>query len=331
MLLLCCSCATETADISNPPLYEINVCTSSSTGTQTAVAYALEKGVFRKHGLEVTVTAVDSGTRAVAAVLSESAQICQISGNSVVNAAAAGADLSIVGVLISRNPYSLFVAPNIHGAADLKGKAVAVSSIGSASEMSMRTALGILGLRPHTDVTILALGGQGERIAALEAGYVAGTLAFAPETSLVRQRGYRTLIDLSALNLPDVHTATVVTSAYLAANRDVVSRFLKATIESVFRLKTNRAEALRILAGHLQLDIEKDAPALNETYDTVILRGFGDLPYPSLSSLQTMIDEIAADNPDVARVKPEQLADLSLVQEIDDSGFLTELARQQQK
>jgi ABC-type nitrate/sulfonate/bicarbonate transport system substrate-binding protein len=208
----------------------------------------------------------------------------------------------------------MIVAPNVHGAEDLRNKAVAVSDIGSASEVSMRKVLSILGLRPHKDVTILPIGGQGERMAALEAGYVAGSLVTAPETFQARQRGYRVLVDLGTMNLPDVHTATIVTREFLESDREVVSGFLKATTEAVFRLKNNRTEALQTLSRHLQMDPDIHKSILDDAYDSMVLGHFADLPHPSLAAVQTMIDEI----------------DLSIVQELEQSGFLEELAAQKQ-
>jgi hypothetical protein len=151
-----------------------------------------------------------------------------------------------------------------------------------------------------------------------------------PETIFGRENGYHSLLDMSMMNIPDVHTATIVSREYLANNRENVFNFLKATTEAVYRLKRNKAEALHTLSKHLQLDLEKDAAALNATWEFMIVRHFADLPYPSLPNLQAMIDEIAVDNPAVADIKPEQIADSSLIQALEDSHFLEGLAAQQQ-
>jgi len=305
---------------------KLAACISSATAAQLPIEYAMKKGLFAKHGLDVTITPIDSGSRAVAALVSGSVQVCQIASPAVVNGVAAGADLSIVGGLINSSVYSLMVAEDIRSAADLKGKAVAVSTAGSASAISMRMALMTLGLDPDHAVTILSVGGQAERMAALEAGYVVGTLADPPESVLTRERGYHALLDLSGMNLPYQHAGTVTTKAFVASNRAAVLGYVKAVSEAVFQLKKNREEALAELSSYLQLDPVKQAAALAETYDTLIKRKFSDVPYPTVAGVQTLIDEISAQNPDVKRLKAADLADLSIARELEESGFFRRLA-----
>jgi ABC-type nitrate/sulfonate/bicarbonate transport system substrate-binding protein len=184
----------------------------------------------------------------------------------------------------------------------------------------------MLGLKPREDVTILSIGGQGERMAALEAGSVVGTLVNPPETTMARQRGYHALLDMSKMNMLDAHTSTIVSREYLEDHRDVVESFLKATAEAVWLLKSNKAEAIARLSRYLDLDPVKDAAALEETYEVIIRQNFADIPYPSLAAIRELITEAAVDNPAVAGLNPEDFTDVSFAQEMERSGFLKELA-----
>src|SRR5262249_55494919 len=94
---------------------------------------ARDRGLFSKYGLDVTLTTIDAGIRAAAALITHSADICQLAAPAVVNAVIGGADLAIVGGLINVNPYTLMVRDSIRSAADLKGKAVGISTPGSSS------------------------------------------------------------------------------------------------------------------------------------------------------------------------------------------------------
>src|SRR5262245_52780197 len=85
------SCTPGHSELADGHLTKIDVCTSSSTFTQFPVVYARDRGVFKKYGLDVVLVTIDGGSRAVAALISNSVQLCQISGPAVLNAAIAGA------------------------------------------------------------------------------------------------------------------------------------------------------------------------------------------------------------------------------------------------
>jgi NitT/TauT family transport system substrate-binding protein len=305
---------------------KLDVCTSSVTATQLPLAYATQRGLFAKYGLDVSITSMDSGSRAVAALVSSSASVCQISGSAVVNAIAAGADLAIVGAVIGTNPYSLMVSPAIRSSEDLKGKVVAVSDAGSSSAISMRMALRILGLDPDRDVTLLSLGAQSERRASLEAGYVVGTIADPPESIFARKNGYHALLDLSAMNRPYLQTGTVTTKAFIGTHRTALLNYMKAISEAVYLLKRDKEDAIRELSKHLELDSQKESDTLEETYDVLVKRIFTYPPVPSLQGIQLLIDEIAIQNPEAKRLRPEDVADLTIVKELEGTGFFRSLA-----
>src|SRR5262245_22981211 len=192
------ACGTRPPDSSSASRpVKLTVCINSAGVGSLPPAFALEKGLFSKYGLDVTLTQIASGARSAEALISGSAQICQLAAPAVVNAVIAGADLAIVGGLININPYVLMVPASIRSPEDLKGKSVAVSAPGSSSAISMRLAARRLGLDPDRDVTMLSMGTGPERIAALEAGTVVGTLADPPEALVNREHGYHALVDLS--------------------------------------------------------------------------------------------------------------------------------------
>lgn len=305
---------------------KVNVCNSAASGTQIVTVYALEKGVFARHGLDVTLISINSGSRAVAALLSGSVQICQIAGSAVTYAAISGADVVMVGGLINGYMYSLMVSANIRSASDLKGKAVAVSASGSASETAVRIALRTLGLQPDRDVAILSIGNQAERLAALDAGYVVGTLIGFPETIVARQRGLHTLLDLSTLDLPNLQTGVATTKAFLKSDRATVLNFMKALTEAVFLVKRDRQGTMAVLGKNMHLDLQKDAAALEETYDVLYRRKLADIPYPTLEGIDAELAEIARENPAAARFRPEEIADRSIVRELQTSGFFERLS-----
>jgi ABC-type nitrate/sulfonate/bicarbonate transport system substrate-binding protein len=258
-------------------------------------------------------------------LVSRSAPLCQISGPAVVYGIVAGADLAIIGNLIDTYTYSLMVPTRVRSAADLRGKAVAVSAAGSAAEKSMRLALEILGLRPHKDVTLLEIGSQGDRTAAMEAGYVAGTLLTPPETVIAKKKGFHELLDMSTTGLPDLHSGMITTKAFIKDNRETVLRFMKAMAESIFLIKNDKPSALAVMAKLFQLDLQKESAVLDETYQIFLKDKLLDVPAPSLAGVEAILEDIRKENPTASQFKPDQMVDRSIIAELEQEGFFREL------
>lgn len=108
----------------------MNVCYVRGASSHVAVMYAFEKGLFQKHGLSVQLLAMDGGSKAGTALIAGEADICLMSGGSVINGIAAGADPVIIGGVFNTQIYSLVVAAEIRTANDLKGKVSATDRAG---------------------------------------------------------------------------------------------------------------------------------------------------------------------------------------------------------
>src|SRR5206468_3251632 len=78
----------------------------------------------------------------------------------------------VVAQLAGVYPFVLEVAAKITSIADLKGKKIGVSSVGSSSDIATRAALKKLGLDPDKDVTIVPVGSAAQRTAAMLSGAI---------------------------------------------------------------------------------------------------------------------------------------------------------------
>ena len=84
--------------------------------------------------------------------------------------------------------------PDIPNAAALKGKRVGVSSFGATGDLAARVGLRSLGLDPEKDVTIITLGTDTLRHAALIAGTVQATHMPVPLNIQLKKEGYHELV-----------------------------------------------------------------------------------------------------------------------------------------
>ena len=130
-----------------------------------------EDGHFRKHGLDSNLIYIRGGTTAVQALLAGEIQFGHLSPAPMMTAWAQGADFVWIGTTTHQMVFTLLAEPAITKGADLKGKQIGITRIGSASDLAVRTALEQFGLGPK-DVTMISLGGIPDILAAMRAGAV---------------------------------------------------------------------------------------------------------------------------------------------------------------
>src|SRR5262249_61694460 len=99
-----------------------------------------------------------SSAQTVPAAIAGEVDVSLGGGYAAVASRLGGSDLLIFFNLTNWNPYELMVTPDITSAADLRGKRVGASRLGSASDVATRVALQKLGLVPERDVVVQRMG-----------------------------------------------------------------------------------------------------------------------------------------------------------------------------
>ena len=283
-----------------------------------------DRGLLKRQGFETEVIAMQGGTQLAQAIIAGSIPIA-VMGGAYLTAAVRGADLVMIATHIDKLPYTLLTKPNLKRVEDLKGKRLAISRFGSSSDAGLRLALQKLGLNPEKDVTIVQVGGQTERFAALKANTVDGTVVIPPLSGAAQRLGYNALINMSKLGIAYPQEGVVVSRQLLANRREMVARFLKAYIEGVKELKGDKQFAVAILAKHLRLDPKKDREALDDSFQEVIIEQMLKVPVINLEAIKIGLDLLGKDKPATASNNPRDYVDGSLMQELVKSGFTDQL------
>lgn len=333
ILLLLAACANETPENTQMEIspastpVPLQVCTSSSTINGAAAHYASANGIFDKYGLDVQLLGVDGGPDAVRALLSGQMDLCQISGPAVINANLVGADLAIIGGIINQQLYSLMVTPDIKTAADLKGKSLAVSEPGSASDSILKFGLQQLGLDPNQDVIIVSVGNRAARIAAMEAGSVAGTVVAAPESGRAKTLGFKAMLTPEDMQVPHQHTAVVVRKEYLSENPEIATNFIKAISEAIYLMKRDRQGTVELMTDVLLLDPVEDRDVIDEAYEVVILETMDERLPVNRDGVQLLIENGRQENPNALDLTVDDIVDERIIQELTESGFFDQLGK----
>src|SRR5215475_3252987 len=285
-------------------LEKVRIAYSAISGSQLVGWIANDAGFFRKNGLDVEFIFIEGGPRAVQSLASGEVQFVLVTG------------------YLNTLDYQFIVDKSITRPDQLKGKAVAVSQPGSSSDFAMRYALDKYGLEAGKDVTLVEIGSQPARFAALQSGKIQGVMIAVPLTLTAKKMGFNMLADLQMLGLEYQYTAMATTRELIKSRPDLVRSVVKASVEAIHYLKTHRKEAIDILRKYMKTD---DTEALVETYEAIALNLVPERPYPTLRGIQIILQELAPKDPKAKAARPEQFVDMSFVKELDGSGFIDRL------
>lgn len=210
----------------------------------------LRKGFYKEEGLEVRKVAIRTGLH-VAALLAGELDYSTVTGI-ILSATLQGMPFRTVMGWFDRPLHILVARPNIKKISDLKGKRIAVSSFGSIPHVMLKEALAQNGMNPDRDVIVLAVGGSGDRLAALAAGTVDATPLDVAYIQRTEKLGFTNLLYLGdVVNLRLGGFA--VTTDKMQRNPGQILRVVRATLKGVRFLKNNRPETLAIMRDYLKI------------------------------------------------------------------------------
>jgi NitT/TauT family transport system substrate-binding protein len=282
---------------------------------------ATDGGFFERNGLDADVSYVESASTTLQALASGGLDIAQAGGSAPVNGALGGMDTVIVAGLLNVLPYALMVDPAVREGADLRGKRLGISRYGSSSDFAARYLLKYYSLRPDEDATIVQVGSQGARLAALKSGAVDGGLFELPFNVLMAREGYRELITTADL-LPYLHSAIFTTRGYVRDHEPAVRQVVRALTEAIAYMKQNRDVTKQVMAKYTQ---EEDPEGLDAAYDVYVGERLARVPYASPDAVRSILDEVALTNPEALNLDLTRLIDDRFVRELDTSGFVAGL------
>ena len=294
---------------------------NGTSGENPAVLWVgVEQGFYRKHGLNVETIYMRVGSLAASALVSGDVNAVLTSSNAVLNLAAGGLDVVIIGALFQRPEGDFMARPEFKRPEDLKGKLVAIQSIGGGGWANNILALDYLGLDPDRDnIRFIVLGDQPSRIQALETGRAQASWMGSTFSAPLKKKGYTLLVDLSRAPISYLGSSLVVKKNVAHKETKTYEALLKGTIDSLrfFQKPENKPQVLKTMAKHLRLNRVEDA----ETgYNAMVTAYASDLR-PKPEGLQKIYSILTRSNPKLLTLKPESILDATFIQRIQSSGY----------
>jgi len=283
---------------------------------------AADKGIWKKHGLDVELIFLRGGSRTVSAMLGGSVDFIIGSDLGATTAILQGAPITRVGVTTNTLGYSMVTQPGIKTIRDLKGKIIGITPGRDAAYARVVKLLRDNGMDASRDVTFLSVGdgGPAARVAALSSGVIHATMFTPPSDMISEKAGMRILTKIDVAN---VGGGLNTTTSVLQKNRPQVVRFLRGYMEAIQYLKSHKDESLKIFSKYVR---NPDLGIMAYLYDEISNRVEPGLR-PRPDAVRALLELAALDFPQAKRLSEKDNWDLSLVEEIQKSGFLDQLYR----
>jgi NitT/TauT family transport system substrate-binding protein len=254
-----------------------------------AVYYALQSGLFRKHGLNVEATTITSGAAAAAALIGGAVEVAFTNPTAVIVGHTRGIAMHVLspGGLISRgSPVSSILVlkdSKIRSGSDLNGAPVGAVSLGDTMAVSIRAWIDQNGGDAST-VKLMEVPSSAALQMLVEGRIVAAGLNEPAITQALASGKVRSLANpLDAIGNQFLGGVFAVMAPAAAANVEAMQRFARAMRESQAFTNSHLAETVSVVAGYSGIAPEVVAHSVR-----VI-----DADYAEARYLQPLIDVLA--------------------------------------
>ncbi len=290
------------------------------SGVMSAIWVAQEEGLFKKHGLDVELIHIASTSRAIQSMLSGEIHYTTADALNSIQAVGAGADVVMFCEGVNRFVFSIMARPEIKRLADLKGKKIGITRIGSSTHTAVQFAVNKAGLAAN-DYSLLQLGEVPNILTTLLAGQIDAGALSPPTNSRAKKAGLFELLNLGTDGPEYPSTVIASTKAYVKANPENTRRMVRALAEGLAIFKNNRQIGIRALQKYTRL---KDSDILEDTY-MQFRDAFDAVPYVSRTGIQTLIASLGEKDAKIRQLKYEDVADMRFVAELERDGFFKKL------
>jgi ABC-type nitrate/sulfonate/bicarbonate transport system substrate-binding protein len=234
----------------------------------TPLDVGVEEGIFKKHGLDVQVSAFTGDAKLQQAFAAGAIDLGIGSGPGMAFIAKGSPTLGVAeeaGPPLGITLAALAGGP-IKSIADLKGKTISISSVGSQTEWMVRELSRRQGWGPD-GIKMVALGGVPAQLSALRTQQVDAVPFDITTAYELQDKGeVRILLKFGDIVKDYVNHVIFASDDLIAKRPGDVKKFLAAWFESVAFFKHNKDETVRVSSGVLKIP----APIVAKVYDETV-------------------------------------------------------------
>jgi len=248
---------------------------------------AKEKGFYKQESLDVDFIVMSPRLALQALVAGDLGYVTTL--GSTIRAAFRGLPVRVVMTICEKPHFALIAKPGVKSLGELKGKVLGISSFGASTDTMARALLEKHRLSAGQDVTILAVGGGLNRLAALKSGAIDATLIEAPYNVMLEREGYSKILFVGDF-IPSPIAGLGTSLDRIRKNPDEIRRLIRATLRGIQYAKANRQEVVRIIARWT----ESDAAVAEGSYEMAV-QTWSSTGAPNPQALSVAMEEVKAD------------------------------------
>ena len=205
----------------------------------------VDKGGFAaKHGLKLEIVQIKAGSTLMKALISGEIDSVDMGAAESIVAGVRGTGVKIVGCTWPGLPQVVLAKDTIKTPADLKGKAVAISSPGSLPDLLFRAMLEAQHV-PVADVKFVTQGADSDRYRSLVAG-ITDAAVVSNEFEMIMPKNIKVLMKGATAVPKFIRLCIATNKEVLAKRRDDLVRFVAAEMDAYKYALAHRDETVKI-------------------------------------------------------------------------------------
>ncbi len=284
--------------------------------TMAPIWVGIEKGLFRKYGVDPRALQTRSGPIMMSTLASGGVPLVWAAPSSAVNASVSGFKLTCFAAGNNRIPRELIVRKGIDSLEDLRGKSFGVQSIGGGFWLSTMGALEALKIDPDKyKLNMRVLGDTATVTQALVTGNVDAMVVPYSYADMAKRAGARSLADVGTVNMVFQLTVMCAPKESPAINTETMINLTKGIIDSlVFILDpAHKRDVAEVLTKNLRLNKDED---IEGAYKVARLQMPNLDVAPNLEAWKLFKRLLARVNPKVQDADLEQIITGSIVKHL---------------
>lgn len=291
------------------PLEKAVIAHNSDSISIAPLIYGIEKGFYRKEGVELEFRMLRTDL-AVAAIASSREVDYMYSAGTAFRVAVRGLPLKIVAYGFKDILFYLMAQPTIQSGRDLKGKKIAVSLPSDTGGLAAKAAIKTFGLDPEKDVVYIAIGAASVRMAAMEAGSVEGAIMPVPWNIRMKQKGFKELIFAGDVFKQPL-TGIVASGEKVEKNPQQVRKILRGFLRSLKSFRQEKKAATELISRRFHLE----PPAADEVYG-IVLQALSDDGTVSQQVLQEFLEQVKKEAGVKKQIALTDIVDYRILKEV---------------
>ena len=262
-------------------------------------------GLFERENIPVEIVNQRDEERAVPDIVSGATPIGTPNAPSLVFSVLQGSDIVIIGGLLNRPAFYLAAGPSVETVADLKGKRVGINEPKRMAGMVMLALLRKWGFDVERDLNVVDSGINDRSFEVLLENKIDAALLPPEKAFLAEAQGLRIIADSLDLDCHWVPLAT--TRRFLRDNRETATKIASVYAQSARLFKSQPQETIKEISRHLPA--LADHPAVIEKCYRLFADEFQPSLALSMNSLESILKEVALQDPRASNLKPADLVE----------------------